>query len=548
MPSLAPHTGVLGMRLAKHLLKRSTFRYKKSMLDAYAAKTVNQAVNDLFLPFNNFLAEPIDYHNAKPWINDTVNGAEPIATLFFQRYYITGWWLDEAIRCETIHAKMQWFLHSIFIVDNSAGQSREYFDYLGLLKHYAVGNIKEFAIKMSQNNTMLKYLDGNSNTKTAPNENYAREFLELFTITKGAQIEPGNYTNYTEADVQTAAKVLTGWRTSTRNLGVNPQYADPASGTQLGYADYGKHTTGSKTFSSAFGNTIIAGATDSASMTTELTAFVNMVFAQQQTAISYCKRLYRYFVSDKITAAVQTDIIVPLANELMANNYNLTPVLKTLLKSKHFYDQDDTSSTDNIIGSIIRSPFEQLAQAVSFFDLTIPHPVTNTENHYHNWYHRTLLTVLFPFGGLEPFKPENVAGYSAYYQEPGYSRNWFNASTLIARYKLYDLLITGNRVFATGSNGGIQLFAAPFVKNSGYFSNPGNATTLVTEFCNYLLPETPTPQRLQYYLDYFLDNLSTTNWMFEWQAYLTTNIDTSVKIPIQRLMKVLLSSQEYQVR
>ncbi len=547
MPSLAPHTGVLGTRFAKHLLKRATFRYKKSMLDAYAAKTIDQAVDDLFLPFSNFLAEPIDYLSTKVWINDTVNGTEPLASTGLQRNYVTGWWMDEAIRCTTIHAKMQWFLHSIFIVDNNVGSSREYFDYLGLLKHYAVGNIKEFAVKMTQNNTMLRYLNGSTNTKTAPNENYAREFLELFTITKGPQIAAGNYTYYTEADVQTAARVLTGWRTSTRILGVNPIYADPASGTQIGYADYSRHTTGNKIFSSAFGNTVIVGATNSAGMTQELNDFVNMVFGQQQTAISYCKRLYRYFVSDKITAAVTTDIIIPLANDLIANNYNLTPVIKTLLKSQHFYDQDDTSSLDNIVGSLIRSPFDQLAQAVTFFDLVIPNPITSTENHYHNWYYRTLLNALFPAGGFDAFSPENVAGYPGYYQEPGFSRNWFNASTLIARYKLYELLITGNRVFASGSNGGVQLFAAPFVKNSGYFSSPSNATTLVTEFCNYLLPETPTPQRFQYFLDYFLDSLSPTNWMFEWQAYLTTGLDTSVKIPIQRLIKVLLSSQEYQV-
>jgi uncharacterized protein (DUF1800 family) len=471
-----------------------------------------------------------------------------LTTPTLQRYYITGWWLDEAMRCQTIHAKMQWFLHSIFIINNGdASGSREYFDYQGLLKHYAVGNIREFAIKVTQNNLMLRYLNGSTNTKTAPNENYGREFLELFTITKGPQIEPGNYTNYTESDVQTAAKVLTGWRTSTRTLGVNPIYADPASGTQLGYADYSKHTTGNKTFSSAFGNTVITGATNSAGMTQELTDFVNMIFAQQQTAISYCKRLYRYFVSDKITAEVTTDIIIPLSVELMANDYNLTTVLKTLLKSKHFYDQDDSNSLDNVIGSIVRHPFEQMAQALTFFDISIPNPITNTENHYHNWSYRTLANVVFPAGGLEVFRPENVAGYPAYYQEPGYSRNWFNTSTLIARYKLYDILITGNRVLAGGSNGGVQLYAAPFVKNSGYFTNPATASVLVTEFCNFLLPETPTALRYQYYLDVFLDGLSSTNWMFEWQAYVTTGIDTSVKIPIQRLIKVLLSSQEYQV-
>ena len=57
---------------------------------------------------------------------------------------------------------------------------------------------------------MLIYLNNTSNTKSAPNENYAREFLELFTIGKGPQIEAGNYTTFTEVDVVQAARVLTG--------------------------------------------------------------------------------------------------------------------------------------------------------------------------------------------------------------------------------------------------------------------------------------------------------------------------------------------------
>ncbi len=59
---------------------------------------------------------------------------------------------------------------------------------------------------------MLRFLSGNQNTDTAPNENYSRELLELFTIGKGNAVGNGDYTNYTEDDVVQIAKVLTGWR------------------------------------------------------------------------------------------------------------------------------------------------------------------------------------------------------------------------------------------------------------------------------------------------------------------------------------------------
>ena len=71
-----------------------------------------------------------------------------------------------------------------------------FYDYLSLLNFYAMGNIKTFAKKITLDNAMLRYLDNTDNNAENPNENYAREFLELFTILKGAQISEGDYTNY----------------------------------------------------------------------------------------------------------------------------------------------------------------------------------------------------------------------------------------------------------------------------------------------------------------------------------------------------------------
>lgn len=545
MASLDPHTGTLGIRLAKHLLRRSTYRYTKEMIDSYALKTVDAAVNDLFLPYTKTMAEPLDYKTGQPWINSGIE-PDPTNNSIVQRRSIVAWWMGEALLCPTIQYKMQWFLHAIFVTDHLIGASREFYDYLILLEYYSTGNIRDFAEKMSKNPLMLRYLSGTSSTSAAPNENYAREFLELFTITKGPQIGPGDYTNYTEADVQTAAKVLTGWQITTRILGMNPTYKDIETNTQLGFPNYSRHTTGNKTFSSAFGLTQITGATNAAGMHTELAAFVTMVFSKDQTAISYAKRLYRYFVSDKIDTAVYNDIIVPLGAHLKANNYDLTSTVKLLLKSKHFYDKDNALDTDNIIGSIFRSPLEQVLQALTFFKVSTPDPITNKTNHY-TFFVNTLLVTIFPVSSIDPFSPENVAGYSAYYQEPGYSRNWFNSGTMIARYKLYDVLTSGKRVFNNSSNGGVVLNVTLFVKNSGYFSAPQTADTLVTELCNYLLPEVPNADRMAYYLGIFLDELSPINWMNEWNNYISSNNDSSVKIPIGRLLKVLLSSQEFQL-
>ena len=101
------------------------------------------------------------------------------------------------------------------------------------------------AKKITFDNAMLYYLDNTTNNKNNPNENYAREFLELFTIQKGPQIAEGNYTNYTEQDIQQAAKIFSG-------IKVKPlrDTIDPETGIPCGYVNVSQHDINSKTFSS----------------------------------------------------------------------------------------------------------------------------------------------------------------------------------------------------------------------------------------------------------------------------------------------------------
>ena len=108
---------------------------------------------------------------------------------------------------------MTLFWHNHFVVEfGDINDARMGYEYCRLLRQHALGNFKQLAKDVTVTPAMLRYLNGNQSTVGAPNENYGRELLELFTVGKGPLIGPGNYTNYTEADVQAAAKVLTGWR------------------------------------------------------------------------------------------------------------------------------------------------------------------------------------------------------------------------------------------------------------------------------------------------------------------------------------------------
>ncbi len=117
-------------------------------------------------------------------------------------------------------------------------------------------------------------------------------------------------------------------------------------------------------------------------MWAELNAFVDMVFAQPETAKNLCRRLYRYFVSRNISDEIENEIIVPLSNTLIANNFEVKPVLEQLLQSEHFFDTDDSDNADEIIGGIIKSPLELTLQALTFFDVAMPDPLTQNTAHY----------------------------------------------------------------------------------------------------------------------------------------------------------------------
>jgi len=225
----------------------------------------------------------------------------------------------------------------------------------------------------------------------------------------------------------------------------------------------------------------------------------------------------------------------------------LSKAIKQLLKSEHFYDLDDSDATNEIIGSIIKSPIEKLMQTMSFFELKTPHYLDDADNHYNRWYQLTVKDVITEMAGMTVFYPDSVAGYPAYYQEPGYSRNWFNGSTLIARYKQPEILLTGNRVLADGDNGGVQLDIVDFVNTSEVFTDPKNAETLVNDFLYYLLPELAVTERASYFLNEFLDGLSPINWQFEWANYVATGDNSAVKIPLETFFKLVISSQEYEL-
>lgn len=555
MASLDPKSGILGKRLAAHLLRRTTFMVNKARIESFATMTADAAVEALFA--DNPLINPegprdrttglawYSVHDAEAKPNDFSEEKNGVKTRLVQ-----SWLFQEMLGDTTIKHKLAIFLHSTFIIGLTTSRNWQLYNYMRLLQYYAYGNIKTFAYKVTLDPMMAQYLDNHNNRNTAPNENYAREFLELFTILKGEQIGVGNYTNYTEDDIITAAKLLTGFRIQ------NYAFKDADTGLVTSKPVISRHDVSDKQFSAAFGNQVITGATGAdntekeADMLRELQDFVNMIFAQAETAKAYARKLYRYFVGDMIDAAKETNIITPLANALINQNFELVPVVKMLLKSQHFYDEDDSNSTDNIVGGKVKSALELTLHSLNFFELSglIRDFETDPANNYKDGdgVRRKINDQGFPF-----FLPASVEGYDGFYKS-GYSCNWFTSTTFIHRYSFYDQMLRGK--YATTTN--LKLVLASFFDT--HFTLPNTfgpadfpqaeamIDTVVTEVLEVTLPEMPIGDRYTYFREGILNGLSAINFLFEWVAYKDTGDDSDVSESLGNFLKILMNSEEFQ--
>ncbi|MFN0015950.1 MAG: DUF1800 family protein [Saprospiraceae bacterium] len=551
MASLNPLQGALGQRRAAHLLRRASFRYTRTKVDEIAAQTATDAVATLLVPSPLLIDQPAyaTTAGASPvtWINPP---QPPSATLPADdndlRRFVMSWWLNEALHDPGSGHKLEFFFHQFLAATPDYGTSSAFYDYLMLLRWGCFGNYKKLVTKMILDNVMLDYIDNNQNFVNNPNLNYAREFFELHTIGAGPVAGPGDYTNYTEADIEEAARVFTGFSNAKRH-----QYQDPETNIPAGKGYPQSHDFGSKTFSARFNNTVIQPpSNDLDGMNAELGMLVDMVFAQEETARHFCRRLYRFFIGRDIPADIETDIIGPLAQTFIAGNFEIKPVVKQLLESEHFFDADDANATDENTGALIRSPLDLAMQTLSFFDVPIPDPTTDTVAHYDTFWDKGIMGRLMDWSGMFMFYPPDVAGYPGYYQDPDFNRQFFNSATIVARYKWPEMLITGTHAWGPGANEslGTRFDFAAWLRDSGFVNDPNDSFVLVQELLQYLFPEVPDNDRFEYFhTTIFLDGLPAADWDYEWVNYTGTGDDTEVQIPLRRLFNAMLYAPEYQV-
>jgi len=553
MAALTPRSGALGKRLALHLLSRVTYKVTPARIDYFTTRTATQAVNELFDPNGSpplWADGPLDAVGVKVFSDSDYQHQPGLGySGGNRRRAIESWRNYEAMEASTAKWKVVHYFASIYSV---FAQGLIYnYHYWRLLEKMAFSDLKTLALKMTYDHQMLRYLNNNVNVKSSPNENYAREFLELFSIRRGPQIGTGNYTTYTEPDISTAARVLTGIRSNT-----TIQDADPDTGLLHGYNSVGNHDTGNKTFSSAFQNRTIQGRNTTATITDEIADMIDMIFDQLATAKSYVRKMYVFFVNDNISTEVENDIITPLATQLLNNGYDHIAVMKTLFKSVHFFDEDDSNSNDEIVGAKIKSPYELMLTTKNLLEadhLRDPADSTYYDEIFRiDWanisYHHLTLQ------GLDTRGPVTVEGYPGWNEEDP-SKYWFTSNVVYYRFT-YGLSFRRGKIRNTNSFFAYKADMVAWVeRNVDVAGGPGtpqapvgaaDAHLLINTMLSYLLVEVPVGDRLCYFQKQLLGGLSTVNWYTAWSDYLTSGVDTEVRLGIERLYDAILSSPEFQ--
>ncbi|WPP50585.1 DUF1800 domain-containing protein [Catalinimonas niigatensis] len=551
MASLTSYQNTLGRKYAAHLLRRLTFGASKQEVDIFAQYTPQVAVDILLQASDTEFPPPKDPMTGQSWINPVPGDANSShATLM---HHVKCWWLDQ-MRGAPLSAiqKMSYFMHTHFTnIESRMKYAPALYYQIKLFDYYSFGNFKDIAKKICLDQAMLRFLDGHLNEVGKPNENFAREFLELFTIGKGNQLGPTDYTNYTEDDIIAASKIFSGYKEDKDFSNFDPETGLAQVIIQTNDAGLAiRHDASVKQFSHAFANQQIApaevidGKATTEAALDEIEQLVEMIFDQKATAIHICRKLYRFFVYYEITEEVEQNVIQPLAEEFKGSNYELKPILTRLFTCQHFYDLDNPVKEDNNVGGIIKSPLELMIGTLRFFRVNMPSQETDLALFYEA-YGKGILKIMSD-QGLDFFEPYDVAGYDAYHQAPAYHRNWISTNYLARRYEFSRLLIEGIR--NEDEQLLYQLDIVAYVNNPTNISDPYEPELLVRELVDYLLPEEITEERFQYFLKtILLDELSENNWRIEWGKYKSTGDDSAVRIQLESLIHTIIQSPEYQL-
>lgn len=520
---LEPFEGEWNYAQAAHLLRRTTFGATHTQIKEAFSNGLEATLNTLLS--NQALPDPPLNSNDQDdpfvpigdtWINQPFSSQQQRNR---RTQSIRAWTMELLLNDGvSIREKMVLFWHNHFVTQITTVKDPMFiYDYSNTLRENALGNFKELVKLITVNPAMLRYLNGNQNSRVAPNENYARELLELFTIGKGALAGPGDYTTFTEDDVIAIAKSLTGWRD-------RGYFTDQEIEISAAFIP-NRHDTSTKILSHRFNNATITDAGDQ-----EYINLIDLIFEQAEVAKFISRKLYRWFVYYKIDDSIEEKVIDPMAQLLIDNNFEILPVLEVLFRSAHFHDIEQ-------VGCMIKNPLDFVMGVFRQFEVETP---TELQQKYR------LLLIMAEFSPslqMEYYDPPNVAGWKAYYQAPIYSQIWLNSVTIPIRMTFTTRIALQGYEFNFGD---IIIDPLAFLSK---LDEPADVNNLIDECVQILLPKPITDGQKDYLKNVLIPGLPDYEWNVEYSDYAIDPSNEALAIAIgnkiRNLLATIMSMPEY---
>ena len=357
-PTPAARATPMGFDEARHLLNRTSFAAQTNEIDDYAKLTREQAVDRLLGETRRSAAYPAPAWTAKyervfrPDMTQEQRMQANRRELVERGLEIRTWWVAEMLSTPSpLTEKMTLFWHNHFATSQQKVRSANLmYRQNVMLRNYATGNFGAMLREVSKDPAMLIYLDGAQNRKGAPNENFAREVMELFTLGEG---------HYSEQDIKEVARAFTGWS-------IDPEAGEFRFRRLI-------HDEGSKT---VLGNEGKFNGDD----------IITLLLQQSATSEFIVAKLWREFVSPEPDAAA----VKLLAATWRAANYEIKPLLRAMFLSDAFWAPVNR-------GVLVKSPVDLVVGSLRQFRFAVEDPAP--------------FAVILRQLGQDLFNPPNVKGW-----------------------------------------------------------------------------------------------------------------------------------------
>ena len=444
----------------EHLLRRAGFGARPAELDAYGTMSTTQAI-DLLVNYER-VADDVDSKIGQPgyvavttrgvfspqsnivdarqrWLFRMVHSERPLQekmTLFWHNHFATGY-----NKISGTYGSVEGTRYMASKASEDPGRVRGQIE---MLRDNALGSFRDILMNVAKDTAMLVWLDGRTNTKAKPQENFGREIMELFTLGVG---------NYTESDVYAAARVFSGW-----NLARPGTAGDGTQHYEFSYVA-NQHDTNTKSFSFpiyADGNRTIPSRSAAAGQQDGVD-FIDALARNPNTGRYLAGKLYKYFVSD--VGDPDPGFVNQISAVYLQSGYDMKAVMRAVLLSTQFWDQ--------------RNFFTRYSWPVEFVVRSLKDI---------GWIGYSVNDALTPLSNMGQilYEPPDVAGWDA-------GQTWFSTGAMLARMNFAASLAT-NQKFNLATK------ATPEARTAesflSFFTNELVAapfdSAVMSEFLNYL--------------------------------------------------------------